>query len=429
MLELIELEARARAIRSQLALEPVTKIELDDDSEEEVPEVRPSTGPSMVLPKAPPPPPPAQSKKPSTNSTKSSEKSSSRRIVVQKLPEKPSELSVTAPKSKPSAPPVKLKRNFNKTPSDTALSTPSSSSDVSKENKEKEEKQEKITAASRTSSPDLIAMEQNISTYFISDSDDETEPPAKKKSPSKSPQKRVNVVVQEEIPSNANDAVNIIDNNTTGNDESTSGEGKSPAKEIQKPVEQENEKLTQQEEDDGDVVNLMSDTEIDSNINSDKEEEEEKEKSENTSKTENKKINLALDGEEEEEGNKKESEVRENPNKEDFDDDVVEILHSDSEFDSEKPASDSGKNSDESETWKQRYLRSSTVKNVLSTSKLATKVRDKLAAKKKSQEEIKKKKEKEKKEKIEMEKEKISNLEEGSLEQFQVLKESSNSNL
>lgn len=30
MLELLELQARARAIRSQLALEPVTKIELDD---------------------------------------------------------------------------------------------------------------------------------------------------------------------------------------------------------------------------------------------------------------------------------------------------------------------------------------------------------------------------------------------------------------
>lgn len=35
VLELLELQARARAIRSQLALEPVTKIELDSDNEEE----------------------------------------------------------------------------------------------------------------------------------------------------------------------------------------------------------------------------------------------------------------------------------------------------------------------------------------------------------------------------------------------------------
>lgn len=39
VLELLELQARARAIRSQLALEPVTKIELDGD-EEEIPPVK-----------------------------------------------------------------------------------------------------------------------------------------------------------------------------------------------------------------------------------------------------------------------------------------------------------------------------------------------------------------------------------------------------
>lgn len=36
ILELLELQARARAIRSQLALEPVTKIELDDSDDETV---------------------------------------------------------------------------------------------------------------------------------------------------------------------------------------------------------------------------------------------------------------------------------------------------------------------------------------------------------------------------------------------------------
>ena len=101
-------------------------------------------------------------------------------------------------------------------------------------------------------------------------------------------------------------------------------------------------------------------------------------------------------------------------------DDVVEI-HSECELDSEKP-NDDANNVDDSDTWQQRYLQSSSVKNVLKTSKLATKVRVKLAANKKSQEELKKMKKVEEKQEKDKEKErtqKISQLEEGSLEQFE----------
>jgi hypothetical protein len=107
------------------------------------------------------------------------------------------------------------------------------------------------------------------------------------------------------------------------------------------------------------------------------------------------------------------------------DDDIVEILHSEDEIDADK----SSENPETSETWNQRYLRSSAVKNVLKTAKLKSKVRGKLAATKKSQKESIQKKKNDDKEKAKEFKEKISKLEEGSLEQFQVLKESSNSSI
>lgn len=101
VLELLELQARARAIRSQLALEPITKIELDSDdsdTEKQTPE---------TLNKAP---------------------------EKQKVPEKTQKNIISAPSTSKAdesqdsqVPPptrVRLKRNFRKRPSVDAESSP-----------------------------------------------------------------------------------------------------------------------------------------------------------------------------------------------------------------------------------------------------------------------------------------------------------------
>uniref|UniRef100_A0A6B2EAW4 Putative microtubule-associated protein futsch isoform x2 n=1 Tax=Phlebotomus kandelakii TaxID=1109342 RepID=A0A6B2EAW4_9DIPT len=76
VLELLELQARARAIRSQLALEPVTKIEIKESDEEEQVEEQP---PKIKPPVQPSTPAPAKST--SSSSSQSSAKPSSPRTM------------------------------------------------------------------------------------------------------------------------------------------------------------------------------------------------------------------------------------------------------------------------------------------------------------------------------------------------------------
>lgn len=457
MLELIELEARARAIRSQLALEPVTKIELDDSDDEKEQEspitglLRPnvqqsSQSKSLVTSKKSVQDSKQSSKKSSAEQarklhinkkssqpqkkslTSSNDKTrespspkthppssvSSKRIVVHKLTEKSSEL-ITLPKSKPvSVPPVKLKRNFIKTPSETSTTTESLKKDG-----DFEIKQEMMTA-SRSSSPDIIRMEQNIATYFISDSDDE-EPPSKIKLPEKSRNIKESQQTEMGISSQENQTISNDTNLKSfqliqKSNESIQLDERSQKKTTGQQNESELDEILG-EDDNGDVVNLMSDTEIELNINSDKEDDI-KEPVKTSEVVEERKRNKNVNNSTNEETNQVEI-----PN-DNYDDDVVEI-HSDCELDGEKPI-DNAKPLDESETWQQRYLQSSTVKNVLKTTKLASKVRVKLAADKKTQEELKRAKKVEEKAEIDKKKErteKISQLEEGSLEQFQGLKD------
>jgi hypothetical protein len=167
------------------------------------------------------------------------------------------------------------------------------------------------------------------------------------------------------------------------------------------------EKAPSVDDDDDNIVNLMSDTEIDKD--SDKEDEDIDTTKKPSSTSDKSQV----------------EKPKEVSHSHESDDDIVEILHSEDEIDADK----SSENPETSETWNQRYLRSSAVKNVLKTAKLKSKVRGKLAATKKSQKESIQKKKNDDKEKAKEFKEKISKLEEGSLEQFQVLKESSNSSI
>ncbi|KAG5681349.1 hypothetical protein PVAND_010793 [Polypedilum vanderplanki] len=455
MLELLELQARARAIRSQLALEPVTKIELDSDDDDEENGQQSASEKSntndktttvstsisdkidnsknnqksvenskkndqSTLEKSQR----EKSKEVSFSKTKETQKTvhalpQHRKVVIIRTPEKADEPknqdNVHCKESqKTFAPPIKLKRNFSH-PTETKTTKESMQLEKGKTEsvKEKEDviKKEKSTEIndekrSASRSPDVITMEQNIATYFISDSEDETEEPPSKKPVS--PQKKIVVT-----------SVEIISPPITN--EKTEQENTLKENEIECIAQEQDEKSANenestQEDDDENVVNIMSDTEIDININSDKEDDEE---DKNNDKQESSQSQETLKSENlivEEEFPK----VSNDTQSEDFDDDVVEICHSEDELlDSDKP-SENAKNSDESETWEQRYLKSSTVKTVLKTTKLASKVRDKIVQNKR----ILKKRKDDKEKEI---KEKISKMEEGSMKQFEVLKESKSS--
>lgn len=90
MLELLELQARARAIRSQLALEPVTKIEIDSDSENSDIQHQPAT-----------------KSKPSAKNFEPSQAPNKPSSTADK-PDKNDEKSKATAESRP----VRLKRNF-----------------------------------------------------------------------------------------------------------------------------------------------------------------------------------------------------------------------------------------------------------------------------------------------------------------------------
>ncbi|XP_017136249.1 nucleolar protein dao-5 [Drosophila miranda] len=184
VLELLELQARARAIRSQLAMEPITKIEVksdDDDKEESQPYNSKEKGKEKHYSQS------AVPEKRSGNST-APEKRSSRSNVPEKR--KFSEQSArkdppqTAPErsSKEIAPrqKIKIKRNYRhptKSPEKTVVAV--SSASVAAEDAGKKEQNR-----SRSASPDVIPIPTETETLLISDSTDDEAP---KKKPKETP--------------------------------------------------------------------------------------------------------------------------------------------------------------------------------------------------------------------------------------------------
>ncbi|XP_055844472.1 protein IWS1 homolog [Episyrphus balteatus] len=147
VLELLELQARARAIRSQLALEPVTKIEVNTDSEEDGP------------PKQKPPP----------QAQPVARKKSSKTTNGASAPKKPttSTLTVIIPNGDPvPSKRIKLKRNFRKQTCEEDENKPDESGNKSPE---------KIVPKkeARSPSPDVIPIVSVPETLCISDSDEE----------------------------------------------------------------------------------------------------------------------------------------------------------------------------------------------------------------------------------------------------------------
>jgi hypothetical protein len=104
VLELLELQARARAIRSQLAQEPVTKIELKSDTDDDDQQQQQPSSSSA----------PAAKRKTKSNSNSSNPEPIRKSQKETNAPEKPTTSKKTPPKPKPSVKRVKLKRNFRK---------------------------------------------------------------------------------------------------------------------------------------------------------------------------------------------------------------------------------------------------------------------------------------------------------------------------
>lgn len=172
-MELLELQARARAIRSQLALEPVTKIELDSDNDS-ADSSSPKTDKNSTSTAAT-----SDKNKDPTNKTKSS-------TVVQVA----NGIQIIKP-SVPAVKPVRLKRNFRQRQNDDydpdeddgtksvencALKEPEKPSadekdETTPDNVKSDEAKRDETE--RSPSPDLIPIVQEPETYCISSDSDE----------------------------------------------------------------------------------------------------------------------------------------------------------------------------------------------------------------------------------------------------------------
>ena len=418
MLELLELQARARAIRSQLALEPVTKIELDsDDDEEEAKETKngkEASTPSNDINKEKEMRPAEKQK----SVEKASEKKSTNDQSVRRIlppPPPPKQTPVQTPVI--SAKPVKLKRNYKSQISDGASTssvavqkepTPPKTV-ISTDNKEDTANED----------DDVINMDPSPETFFISDSEDDE--PLAKKSPT--------TERKDEIPEQAasdpkenrqkEEPKEQVEQQEEGELSAKASRENSP--EIEKceslksspapalePVHSNDNAMN---DEDDDVMHLMSDTEIELHHHSDKEDEE----VDSSPKKKQKTVTEPL----------KELLPPVNPPDNDCEDDIVEINNSSDDDlmnESDKSAGESAKNS---QTWEDRWLSSSKTQNILKTTQLASKVRGKILKTKKNL----KANEKKKAENDKVMKEKVSSLEEGSMEQFKVIKDNNESNL
>lgn len=401
MLELLELQARARAIRSQLALEPVTKIELDSDDEDKEEETKNGKE--------------AGTSSNENNSKNKESRNADKSKLVEKDPEKkidrPVRRVVPPPKPTPvpSAKPVKLKRNYKSQMNDGASTSSAASQKEATPPKtvDPEKNEEKAeTNDDRCSSPDVVNMDPSPETFFISDSEDDepstkrTANPKRKESlaeeAAESKEKEVNELPQQEDGELSDNSLRENSPEIIKQESERSSPGLSP--------DHSNETATND-----DVVHLMSDTEIEFHHHSDNENEEIDTKPET-----------------------KPEEKQESPPKQPVnrpavqsDDDVVQINNSsDDELMNEcdKSVGDSAKST---QTWEDRWLSSSKTQNILKTTQLASKVRGNIIKTKKSL----KANEKKKADNEKVMKEKVSSLEEGSMEQFKVIKDNDDSSV
>ncbi|XP_041447818.1 nucleolar protein dao-5 [Drosophila obscura] len=370
VLELLELQARARAIRSQLAMEPITKIEVksDDEEEEESQHNKPKgkekekrSGKSTVPEKR-------------NRKNTATEKRSSRDIVPDKrklseqsaskeppqtAPE--SSIKVTAPRQK-----IKIKRNYRqstKSPEKTVtVAPPAPPAPVASEDAGKDR--------SRSASPDVIPIPTETETLLISDSTDDEAPPQK-------PKETVKPVIEEppaapavesepeegEVRDEPVEPVKTIEPEQPAEEEqpTEAAQEAEPEKAVEADVEMPKEELSstslpptaveqpmlEDEDQNDDVISIGGDLEMIEEMT------KEDEPPAATVKTEKP------------------------PNPEEMDNDVILLDTSEDEREKLKES--------DSESWRTRYLKSSKVSQVLAASRLGKRVRDKIKKTKRAQ--------------------------------------------
>ncbi|XP_033159508.1 neurofilament medium polypeptide [Drosophila mauritiana] len=405
VLELLELQARARAIRSQLAMEPITKIEVkSDDDIDELPVKRVQR---------------KEKEKRSPKKTDSGKRKSqeSARATPNSQPDSSSK-EQEAPRKR-----IKIKRNYrltSKSPEKERkppTSTPSpetlvASNDLNKLSRSK----------SRSASPDVITIQTEPETLLISDSTDdeatkkktiettttkqvdsdppapvvesepeegevrdEPEEPAKVVEPAnpEEPTESEAAVISKEPESNKPEESDRSDKlDKTGDKEQPSEEAHpaNPPAEPKKPIAAEPTALDDEDQND-DVISIGGDLEMI----------EEMTKDDDTSwvsiKSEKK-------------------EKMQDP--EELDNDVISLGTSEDERDKLQQG--------DSESWRSRYMKSSKVSQVLAESRLGKRVRDKLKKSKRSKVTAR-----EEQAKVEKPDSFTSKHEDGSIEQYQEL--------
>lgn len=417
VLELLELQARARAIRSQLALEPITKIELDSDQDgENDSDTEKTTKKSNDV----------KAKSDNTNSTKQSK-------------------SISPDKEQPKR--VRLKRNFrirqvgdeelSEEPSQTSAPEQQAMRKSRSKSKEKEPEQKPLVneqtkakeeiqeTKSRDSSPEVIPVIPSPETLCIS-SDSEDEKAKKAKSSIfvdniEELEKQIKEK-QAQIPATKPDHKDEPEEGElTEEDKSPQRNRKESAKSIETNGENAVVKspakttiLDQEEELDYEVREISDSEPEANNDDSTKTEKEDVEEKRTEEKDES-----------ESESDSSEDEPKDQSSSDDEDEehdpDVVEIHDSSDENLLEQKLAE-----DETEkSWGSRWLESKRVAKVMAASRLGNKVRDKL----------KKKKQKEQQEQQELEREAArvespeppkepempTNVEEGSVEHYKKL--------
>ncbi|XP_065086912.1 DNA ligase 1 [Ochlerotatus camptorhynchus] len=427
VLELLELQARARAIRSQLALEPVTKIELDSDQDAENAS---DTGrePSKAAEKTN-----EKSKPDSTSSAKLSGDSPAteqpkrvrlkRNFRIRQVGEEdPHE--ETSQSSVPEQPPVRKSRSKSK---EKVVESPKTLSDAHQAKPEEEVQDPK----SRDSSPEVIPVIPSPETLCISsDSEDEKVKKAKSSIFVDNIEELEKQLKEKQVQTSAPKQ----DHKDEPEEGELTEEDKSPKRNRKESVKSNTGKSEHTEaespnNEEHPVANLEQDEELDYEVkeisDSEPETTTQRNDSAKTDKDEAEKAASVDNSESEPESatsndDDKDKSSSDEHDDDDHDPDVVEIHDSSDETLLEQKMTD-----DEPEkSWGSRWLQSKRVAKVMAASRLGNKVRDKLKEKKKQKQQ--QEQEEEEARKVEspeppVEPEVPSNVEVGSVEHYKEL--------
>ncbi|KAH8235154.1 hypothetical protein KR032_009305 [Drosophila birchii] len=386
VLELLELQARARAIRSQLAMEPITKIEVKSDDDDDGDDERP-TKPVQRRTKE------KRSAKTTDAVKGSSQENSKAAKKNQTQDEDSSNKEQPAPRKK-----IKLKRNYRQTSKSPEKENTVNVS-ASAPNPSAAPVENRPRSKSRSASPDVITIQTEPETLLISDStDDEVtnhkpktasepdpkpvlEPPApvvesepeegEVRDEPEEPAKTVEPAKIEE-PAKTEDDPSKADQ-LPGNEELEKSEEPQKSEEQNKPAEKEQPEVQATSQELNPPAEAKESAAVSDPVNIDDEDQNDDvisiggdlEMIEEMTKEDEPKVSVKTE--------KKKKRPEEH---EELDNDVISLDTSEDERDKLQQSN--------SESWRTRYLKSSKVSQVLAASRLGKRVRDKIKKSKRS---------------------------------------------